>query len=882
MSFLSQFSTLSFPLLGLVRIPDVTISSEVRAAYNVDDRTSNLDILKWIVQDGYLSKRAAGKFANQTEEEVVSRLKFEFSVFEKTGIIDYLLIVFDLMSWCDSNGIPRGPGRGSVTGSLACFCSGITKVNPLTHNLNFTRFISEARAKPKTIDGVIYAVGKSMCDIDCDISFSQRDRVLAYLEQKYPGRTAKICNRLELTGKMALKDVLKTYLGYSDEQAMGVSGNIESIFGKVETLTEALERHPELRTWVERDPKHREAFDIAQQLIGLGITKGVHASGVFISYTPIDGSMPIELSKTKENTTSYEMSMVAELGVKLDCLALKTLDVIDEACRLAGIKADDIDVNHPSIYHYLSSTDQYYGIFQIESGVTKEVVTKMGPRNIDDLASALAIGRPGSLCHKDELVTYVKTGKMKEVYPPLDEILRPTGGIIIYQETINEVCQRIYGMSAIDADEVRRAISKKVREDMAKWEPVLFKNGEERGVPRKITEYFWQTCNASADYLFSGNHCYAYTYITAQTAYLKANHTRAFMLSLFKMARHEANTQECISQIIGECRKIGVEVLPPDILRSEPDFSIEKDAETGLEYIRFGLNHIRGISDLTMSKLATFQRNTFTSKLEVFEAAKAAGVNIAILASLILSGCLSWKGVSRTKLLLEAQLYGLLSDVQKTKVKQFINEAGGDLIETLRFLSTKVNEKGKPLIPEKQMDTLRRNYTPYFELYQHNSKNEELASYMHEMHYLGYSFSSTLFKIYSRKVVGLVEVSDILKRGKAHAERVAKLVKGEKAPWVDPVTFVTFVQEAKMMFSQKDGTPYLKLMLADDSGTVRALLYGAERVEACKRANEGELPKEGQVVICEGGFAKDGTMIFLESVIVQPTAIKTNRKVDVV
>lgn len=874
MTFTSQFQPLSFPRLGLVRIPEVTITPEVRSLYSTGAGVSNTDIFKRIVWKGYQERRAAGRFEGQTEATVVDRLKVEFSVFAKTGIIDYLLVVWDFVNWCDTNGIPRGPGRGSVAGSLACFCCGIVRVNPLRHNLNFTRFISEARAKPIYIDGVLYASGKSMCDIDCDISYSKRDKVLAYLDQKYPGRTAKISNRLELTGKMALKDTLKTYLNYGEDQAIGVSSNIEAIFGKVETLTEALERHPELMAWTKRDPRNLEAYHIARQLEGLGVARGVHASGVFISYHPIDGNIPTELSKAGETVTSYDMNVVAELGVKLDCLALKTVDVIDDTCRLVGIRAEDIDVNHPSIYSYLSSTDQYYGLFQIESGVTKDVVSRLGPRHIDDLAASLAIGRPGSLKYKDDLIAYVKTGKRKTIYPPLDEILTPTGGIIIYQESINEVCQRIYGMSAVDSDEVRRAIGKKVREDMAKWEPVLHQNGAARGVPKAVTDYFWQTCNASADYLFSANHCYAYTYITAQTVYLKANHRQAFMLSLFRMAGHEANTQECLSQLMSECGKIGVSVLPPDITRSGADFELETDdIDPTKQHIRFGLAHIRGVSEQTMIKLTAFRRQ-FKSKLDIFDAAREAGVPINVVVSLINSGCLSWPDTPRSKLCLESQTYNLLSDTQKGKLRQFIEKHDGDVLATLKALPTIVNEKGKPVIAASQLDTLRRHYEPYWNMYLANSRNEELNSLIHERHYLGFSYSSTLFRCYSRKIVGLTEVADVVKRGK---EIAAIPVEDRSKGRPDPIQMVCFVEEGKLAFSRKGNTPYWRANIYDDSGSFLIMCYGPERIEACKRANDGELPKAGDIITVEGGLSKDGGILFADTIVIQTNPIKLKR-----
>lgn len=375
----------------------------------------------------------------------------------------------------------------------------------------------------------------------------------------------------------------------------------------------------------------------------------------------------------------------------------------------------------------------------------------------------------------------------------------------------------------------------------------------------------------------SNSHAVSYGYLTAAATYLKAKYPSAFYLSMLRLAREEPNALEYMNAIMAEMRAFTpIKILPPDILHSEPDFSLEKDKETGLEHIRFGLSHIKGISDLTMTKLASFRRGTFTSKVEVFEAAKAAGVNISTLASLILSGCLSWPGVSRTKLVLEAQTYNLLSDTQKAKVKQFAAEADEDVIATLKLLTSKVNEKGKPLIPTSQMDTLRRKYQPYWEQYQHNCRNDELAAYIYEKHYLGFSYSSTLHRCFSRKVMGLLDLASITARGKAYGEANAKRPKNEKV-YGDPMSFVAWVDEVKSCISQKSGKPYIKLMLSDDSGTVRAMLFDEERIESCRRANEGQLPKEGDIVSCEGTFAREGGLVFIDTLIVQPSPIQLKR-----
>jgi DNA polymerase III alpha subunit len=374
----------------------------------------------------------------------------------------------------------------------------------------------------------------------------------------------------------------------------------------------------------------------------------------------------------------------------------------------------------------------------------------------------------------------------------------------------------------------------------------------------------------------SNSHATSYAYLTAATVYLKARYPAMFYLNMLRLAREEPNAVEYMKAILNEMRQYtAIQILPPDILRSSADFTLEKDPnDATLTHIRFGLGHVRGISDSTMEKLASFQRQTFTSKLDVFGAAKAAGINIGVLSSLIYSGCLNWKGQSRLKLALEAQTYNLLTDNQKAKVRQFAAEYDEDIVETLRALPTKVNEKGKPIIPESQLETLRRKYAPYWDAYLHHSRNEELANYLHERHLLGFSYTSSLWKVFSKKVVGLLELSEVAKRGKEYGARNAALPKDVKPPRAEAVTFVAFLDEIKVCSSQKDGTPYAKLTLSDDSGAVRALLYGPERLDACKRANGDELPKEGSVVSCEGSFAKEGSLIFVDTLLVQDNHLK--------
>jgi len=848
MNFTSNFSAYSFPLLGWVRLPEVKITDEDKKALGLKSNASNVNVLKTLTWQGYLRQRESGRFKGFSEQQVKDRLKMEFEVFEKTGTIDYFLLLWDIAKWCDEQGILRGRGRGSSGGSLAMNFLGITDINSLEHGLHFTRFLSEARLKPKVIDGVTYVDGKMAPDVDSDFQYLRRPEVIKYIEEKYAGKTCKISTRVQFTSKMALKDVLKSYLEYDETSSKSVTDNIEALFGKVEDLDKALEKRKELKSWYQDKLENKRAFEIARGLEGLNVNKGQHPSGVFISYAPLDGNIPVELAKTGEAVTSYDMTVSATLGSKVDILGIRTLDCVDTAAKAVNIKPNDIDITHESIYKYYRESDLFLGLFQIEDGLTKEVVRRIKPRNIDELAACVAISRPGALKYIDQFKEYVQDGILKPIHPVLDELLKPTGGIILYQENITEVCQKLFGMSAVDADQVRYYVGKKLKEEMKKIEPILYEKGRAQKVPDDVIKYFWDTCNASADYLFVKAHAYEYAYLTAQTTYLKANYPREFIFAMMKLSKHEPESQTVLNAIIREAKEMGIDILPPDIIKSQEDFSIE---ETG---VRFGLSHIRGVSDTTMQKLVSFKRE-FKNRFEIFEAAAAAKINIGQLTGLIYAGVVSVPNVSRSKLAIEAQMYNLLTDRELPIIKMFAPEYNDDLIEIFKSIKTKVNEKGKPYIRESRLETFRRDLAPFWKMYQENSRHEELASYIMERHYLGFSYSNTLFNLYSKKVVDLICIKDVLAQ-----------------PQQEYVSFIGFVDEVKEAEGKTSKKPYLRFELSDETGKVKAMINGANRIEGCAQLNS-RLPEVGDIVCVHGTKADSANMVFVNNLVIQPNPI---------
>lgn len=853
MTFDSQFTPYSFPLLGLVRLPEVKVSDEDKAKLKLSAKVTNLAYLKHLTWSGYKAKVAAGKFSGFTETQVKDRLQMEFAVFEKTGTTDYFLLLADIAQWCDKQNILRGRGRGSSAGSLAMAFLGITDINSLEHGLYFSRFLSEARLKPKVIDGVTYVDGKMAPDVDSDFEYLRRPEVIKYIEEKYSGRTCKIATRLQLTGKTALKDVLKAYLEYDETGAKHITDNVEAQFGNVESLSKAAEKRKDLKAWINDLPYNKRAFDIARGLEGLNIAKGQHPSGVFISYAPLDGNIPIELSKTKEVVTSYDMNVAATLGSKVDILGVRTLDCINEVSKLIGSHPHAIDINHQSIYDYFKHTDLYLGLFQISDGITKDAVRKIKPRNIDELAAIVAISRPGALKYIDQYKDYVQNGNVVKIHPQLDDILKATGGIILYQENITEVCVKLFGMTDIEADQVRYYVGKKLKEEMKKTEPILYEKGRERDIPEHVIKYFWDTCNASADYLFVKAHAYSYAYLTAATTYLKANHPREFVFALLKLSKHEPDSQATLNAIIAESKQLGIRILPPDIVKSQDDFTVEPDG------VRFGLSHIRGISDTTMKKLTSFKRE-FKNQYDIFEAAQEAHINISVLVGLILCGCIDSGTKSRTRLAVEAQAYNLLTERERGLVHRLVGDYDNDLMAFLRDIKTKVDELGKPYIKESRMNTFRKDFEPYWKMYQDNSKREDLAQYLLERHYLGFSYSNTLHHLYSRKVEGLDAISHVLTE-----------LKGTK------VSFVAFVGEIKKGVGRASKKPYVRFELNDETGSIKTMLTG-DKISACEQGPNGRLPKEGEIVVIHGTMAEDsGDMVWCDDLILQETKVLLKR-----
>lgn len=826
-NFSEYFETYKLPLLEMgVRLPVVDPTPEEKQKVGAPSDCSNYEYLTYLVFNGYEKRLKQGKIPAAEVEIYTEKAKKELEIFKKNNLVDYFLLLYDVLKWCDDNDIARGVGRGSSGGSLVLYLLGCTEINPLIHNLYFERFISEARLQSKVIDGNIYLNGKTMPDCDCDFSYYNRHKVIEYLESKYSGKISKICTLTTLTGKLLIKECSKVVLGYNEDQSKVISDMISKHFGIVTSLEKCYEENEDFKVWADENEK---CYKIALSLENTIKNKGQHASGIAISYYSVNDTIPLELSSSKEIVSSYDMDSIAQLLIKIDILGLRNCDINYETCKMASIEQGTIDINDPCIYNYLQHSNNFFGLFQIETGLTKQTVLKVRPKNIDQLACCVSISRPGVYTYLDQYIDYIHNGILKSFHPLIDEVIKSTGNVIVYQESINNILQKVYEMSAVDADQVRKCIGKKLREEIKKWKPIVFEQGKKKNIPEDVTEKLWKTIQACAFYQYNLSHGYLYAYMTAINTYLKVNYPREFYLSLLKMSKNEPNTNQVVNQIVEELKETNIKILPPHIIDSDIDFKLE--GENG---IRVGLGNLKGVAEKTIDKLKSF-RNKYQNKFEIMKAAEECGLPINIICAMIQAGCMDdYLTSSRSKIVAEAQLYNILTDREKNKVMEVGETYKYNLFAIMKEFSKMTDEKGKLIIKESRLNTIREKFKTYNSIFNKNSKNEKLASYFYEMELLGFSYSQKIESILKDYYPDIRPISDIINE----VDRTQCELGGE----IKEVRYWTANNDRK--------TKCLKVKVADSTGSIYCLLF-EEGIINSEKENSGKF-EEGQIVMVRG------------------------------
>ena len=498
-SFVSEFKKYELGLHGL-EMPPFEIDKKYKANVNLPPDTSNYEFLRELSLKGF---RELGIEKNsEIYKRYIDRAKYELEIVKELDFVDYFLLVWDVLNFCKESGIPTGAARGSCAGSLILHLIGVTEVDPIKYDLYFERFISKARAKKTIIDGKIYFDGSLFPDVDIDICYYNRHKVIDYLKEKFKGRTSKILTINTLSGKLCIKECGKI-IGEKDESEMvDVASYIPKVFGVVKDLKEAYQESDKFKKWCDEE---KEIYEIALKLENLPKNKGVHPSGYLLSAHPLEDSMPVELSSDKEIVSSYDMKKVAEYNIKLDLLGLRSVSVVDDCCKSLNINRRSINTNDEFIYQNLQDLKTPHGLFQIEAETNFKVLKKVKPKNIHELSAVISLGRPGGISFVDDYSKYTNEGILPDFdieSKKLKDILSETGGCLLFQETAMRIAYEVFELSLDVAEQIRKACSKKVREDMLKFEKVIKDQGNKLNIP-KSAEFFWKVVLDSADYSFN-------------------------------------------------------------------------------------------------------------------------------------------------------------------------------------------------------------------------------------------------------------------------------------------------------------------------------------------------------------------------------------------
>jgi DNA polymerase III subunit alpha len=589
-----------------------------------------------------------------SDADLIKRLDYELGVLERTGFVSYLLIVWDFIHFAKEKGIPVGPGRGSAAGSMVAYVLGITDIDPLSYGLIFERFLNPDRVSPP--------------DIDVDFCEARRGEVLEYVRRKYgERRVAQIITFGKLKAKSVVRDVGRV-MGLSYLAADRIAKMIPNELNI--TLDSAVEKNPELKRAVATEPATRQLFDYARVLEGLSRNAGVHAAGVVIADRDLSDYIPLCRDvKGNDVISQYPMGPLNDLGLlKMDFLGLKTLTVIEDTLALIhkrepGFSLKDIPLDDPAAFA-LYNRGETVGLFQMESGGMTNLSKQLDVKKLDDIIALIALYRPGPM----ELIPeYVKAKKgitpIKYLHPLLEDICAETYGVMIYQEQVMAAASKLAGYSLAQADLLRRAMGKKDKEKMAK-ERENFIEGCARTnkIAEKKANAIFDLLEKFAGYGFNKSHSAAYGVISYQTGYLKAHYPVEFMAGLLS---NEINNTDKISVFVGECKRMGISILPPDVNKSGLKFTPECSACVSLAgtdnasenaratmAIRYGLAAIKHVGESAM-EAAIRERERggdFISLQDFCSRLDSRIANRKMLESLIKAGAFDFLGRERAEL----------------------------------------------------------------------------------------------------------------------------------------------------------------------------------------------------------------------------------------
>ena len=577
-----------------------------------------LDALRPLYEQGRLKHSLA---------DYDQRLERELAIIQQMKFSGYFLIVWDFIRYAKEHDIPVGPGRGSAAGSLVSYALGITDLDPLQHELLFERFLNPERV--------------SMPDIDIDFCMNRRGEVIQYVTQKY-GRdnVAQIITFGTMAAKAAIKDVGRAMdIPYADVDRIAkmvpTTLNI--------TLDEAIEESPPLREAYEKDSQIQELLDTARKLEGLVRNSGVHAAGVVISPRPLTELVPLHKTKNDEIVTAFDMVAIEKMGLlKMDFLGLTTLTILTDTLKLiqqtrgTPLTLEEIPLQDQATYEKVFHKGLTSGVFQFESRGMRDVLRRYQPSSIEDLTALNALYRPGPIQGGmiDDFIDR-KHGRKKIEYelPELQQILQETLGVIVYQEQVMQIANRLAGYSLGEADLLRRAMGKKKPEEMAQQRERFIEGAAQRKYPPKKIEKIFDLMAQFAGYGFNKSHSAAYALLAYHTAYLKTHYPVEFMAALLTSV---TGSTDDVVKYINECREMGIAVEAPDINVSAANFTPHGES------IRFGLAAVKNVGGNAIESIVAARKKLgrFQSIFEFCEHVDLRLLNKRVVESLIKSGAL--------------------------------------------------------------------------------------------------------------------------------------------------------------------------------------------------------------------------------------------------
>ena len=624
--------------------------------------SSAKEFLKAICDEGFQEKyENNSEYTDEDRKQIYKDMEYELGIIEKMGFVEYILIVWDYINWCRNHDCWVGPGRGSAAGSRVCYCTGITNVDPVKYNLLFERFLNPERV--------------SMPDIDVDFEYAERYRAIEYVTEKY-GKDS--VTQITTFGTMAARGVIKAVgkaldFPYADMDKLAKMVPMELNI----TIDKALQMNPELRSVYEGDRAMHDLIDMAKKLEGLPNHVSVHAAGVVIYPGVASDYVPLGRASDGTPTAEYNMVQLEELGLlKMDFLGLRTLTVLKDAVKnIKKSKGIDVDIDHidfndKAVLDFIG-TGRTEGVFQLESGGMQNFMRELKPQSFEDIVAGISLYRPGPM---DFIPDYIR-GKNNQdsityVTPELESILEPTYGCIVYQEQVMQIVQKLAGYTMGQADNIRRAMSKKKQYVIdAERKNFVYGNEEQgikgcvaNGISEKAANSIYDSMVDFAKYAFNKSHAAAYAVISVQTAWLKYYYPVEFMAALMTSV---IDNSAKAAEYLNHCKELDIDVLPPDINAGWGEFTAEGPN------VRYGLYAIKSLGRPVIDKIIEERKSggPYRTLQDFIERVAERDVNKRAVENLIKAGaCDSLDGTRKQMTFVYASMIDQVTSKKKTSI----------------------------------------------------------------------------------------------------------------------------------------------------------------------------------------------------------------------